>query len=105
MGARESFPRIMPLLWFDSNADEAVNFYTSIFQNPHIYWLFDGVLMVGSDTGIRTRVSAVRGRRPGPLDDIANADERRKGRFSIFPRQAGSRKRTGCSGFAIQRDR
>jgi hypothetical protein len=26
----------------------------------------------GSDTGIRTRVSAVRGRRPGPLDDIAN---------------------------------
>jgi hypothetical protein len=27
---------------------------------------------VGSDTGIRTRVSAVRGRRPGPLDDIAN---------------------------------
>src|SRR5262249_14992683 len=26
---------------------------------------------VGSDTGIRTRVSAVRGRRPGPLDDIA----------------------------------
>src|SRR6516225_11659173 len=28
---------------------------------------------VGSDTGIRTRVSAVRGRRPGPLDDIANS--------------------------------
>jgi hypothetical protein len=28
---------------------------------------------VGSDTGIRTRVSAVRGRRPRPLDDIANA--------------------------------
>src|SRR3981189_2523092 len=28
---------------------------------------------LGSDTGIRTRVSAVRGRRPGPLDDIANA--------------------------------
>ena len=27
---------------------------------------------LGSDTGIRTRVSAVRGRRPGPLDDIAN---------------------------------
>jgi hypothetical protein len=26
---------------------------------------------VGSDTGIRTRVSAVRGQRPGPLDDIA----------------------------------
>jgi len=33
MGALESFPRITPLLWFDSNADEAVNFYTSIFKN------------------------------------------------------------------------
>src|SRR5215813_5065647 len=31
---------------------------------------------VGSDTGIRTRVSAVRGRRPGPLDDIANSRTR-----------------------------
>src|SRR5215469_29195 len=30
-----------------------------------------GILKFGSDTGIRTRVSAVRGRRPGPLDDIA----------------------------------
>ncbi len=29
---------------------------------------------VGSDTGIRTRVSAVRGRRPRPLDDIANRE-------------------------------
>jgi hypothetical protein len=27
--------------------------------------------MFGSDTGIRTRVLAVRGLRPGPLDDIA----------------------------------
>jgi len=33
MGALESFPRITPFLWFDSNADEAVNFYTSIFKN------------------------------------------------------------------------
>ncbi len=38
--------------------------------------------MVGSDTGIRTRVSAVRGRRPGPLDDIAIAANRRLGRRS-----------------------
>jgi len=33
MGGLESFPRITPFLWFDSNADEAVNFYTSIFKN------------------------------------------------------------------------
>ena len=31
---------------------------------------------VGSDTGIRTRVSAVRGRRPRPLDDIANRKQK-----------------------------
>ena len=30
--------------------------------------------LTGSDTGIRTRVSAVRGRRPGPLDDIASEE-------------------------------
>lgn len=33
MSALENFPRITPFLWFDSNADEAVNFYTSIFKN------------------------------------------------------------------------
>lgn len=27
---------ITPFLWFDQNAEEAVNFYTSIFQNSHI---------------------------------------------------------------------
>jgi predicted 3-demethylubiquinone-9 3-methyltransferase (glyoxalase superfamily) len=33
MGALESFPRITPFLWFDSNAEEAVNFYLSVFKN------------------------------------------------------------------------
>jgi predicted 3-demethylubiquinone-9 3-methyltransferase (glyoxalase superfamily) len=28
-----SFPRITPFLWFDSNAEEAVDFYVSIFKN------------------------------------------------------------------------
>jgi len=28
--------KITPCLWFDSNAEEAVNFYTSIFKNPKI---------------------------------------------------------------------
>ena len=29
-------PKITPFLWFDSNAEEAVNFYTSIFKNSTI---------------------------------------------------------------------
>lgn len=33
MGALEKFPRITPFLWFDSNAEEAVEFYVSVFKN------------------------------------------------------------------------
>ncbi len=33
MSAFESFPRITPFLWFDSNAEEAVEFYLSVFKN------------------------------------------------------------------------
>ena len=33
MGALESYPRVSPFLWFDSNAEEAVEFYLSIFKN------------------------------------------------------------------------
>jgi predicted 3-demethylubiquinone-9 3-methyltransferase (glyoxalase superfamily) len=33
MSALEGFPRITPFLWFDSNAEEAVNFYLSVFKN------------------------------------------------------------------------
>ena len=29
-------PRITPFLWFDNNAEEAMNFYTSIFKNSKI---------------------------------------------------------------------
>lgn len=35
MGALETYPRITPFLWFDSNADEAVDFYISVFKNSH----------------------------------------------------------------------
>ncbi len=28
--------RITPFLWFDDNAEEAVNFYTSIFRNSKV---------------------------------------------------------------------
>jgi len=33
MSALEGFPRITPFLWFDSNAEEAVDFYLSVFKN------------------------------------------------------------------------
>jgi len=33
MSALESYPRITPFLWFDSNAEEAVDFYVSVFKN------------------------------------------------------------------------
>jgi predicted 3-demethylubiquinone-9 3-methyltransferase (glyoxalase superfamily) len=33
MSALESFSRITPFLWFDSNAEEAVDFYLTIFKN------------------------------------------------------------------------
>jgi predicted 3-demethylubiquinone-9 3-methyltransferase (glyoxalase superfamily) len=33
MSAFEQFPRITPFLWFDSNAEDAVNFYISVFEN------------------------------------------------------------------------
>ena len=33
MNALEKFPRVTPFLWFDANAEEAVEFYLSIFKN------------------------------------------------------------------------
>lgn len=33
MKAFEGFPRITPFLWFENNAEEAVDFYLSIFPN------------------------------------------------------------------------
>jgi hypothetical protein len=35
MTALQNSPRITPFLWFDSNAEEAVDFYLSIFKNSH----------------------------------------------------------------------
>jgi len=29
----EQFPRVTPFLWFDSNAEEAVGFYLTVFKN------------------------------------------------------------------------
>ena len=33
MSALEGFSRITPFLWFDSNAEEAVDFYLTVFKN------------------------------------------------------------------------
>ncbi len=33
MGPLENFPRITPFLWFDGNAEEAVDFYLTVFKN------------------------------------------------------------------------
>lgn len=33
MSALNSYPRITPFLWFDSNAEEAVEFYLTVFKN------------------------------------------------------------------------
>jgi predicted 3-demethylubiquinone-9 3-methyltransferase (glyoxalase superfamily) len=33
MSAFETFPRVTPFLWFDSNAEEAVEFYLTVFKN------------------------------------------------------------------------
>lgn len=33
MGPLKSLPRITPFLWFDNNAEEAVEFYLSVFKN------------------------------------------------------------------------
>jgi predicted 3-demethylubiquinone-9 3-methyltransferase (glyoxalase superfamily) len=33
MSAVQEFPRVTPFLWFDSNAEEAVDFYVSVFKN------------------------------------------------------------------------
>ena len=33
MSALEGFPRITPFLWFNANAEEAVDFYLTVFKN------------------------------------------------------------------------
>jgi len=47
-----STQKITPCLWFDSNAEEAVNFYVSIFKNSKInsvnYYGVDGPLKAGT---------------------------------------------------------
>ena len=48
MSVFESFPRITPFLWFDSNAEEAVEFYIGVFRNSR---RLDGVRNTGDAPG------------------------------------------------------
>jgi predicted 3-demethylubiquinone-9 3-methyltransferase (glyoxalase superfamily) len=49
-------PRISPFLWFDNQAEEAVNFYTSVFENSKV-----GRVMRYGDAG------------PGPSGSVMTA--------------------------------
>ena len=48
MNALLDFPRITPFLWFDSNAEEAVDFYLAVFKNSR---RLDGVRTVDDSRG------------------------------------------------------
>jgi predicted 3-demethylubiquinone-9 3-methyltransferase (glyoxalase superfamily) len=56
MSAFEKFPRITPFLWFDSNAEEAVEFYLSVFRNSR---RLDGVRNVDGGPGPKGRVLTI----------------------------------------------
>lgn len=79
MGALESSSRITPFLWFDSNAEEAADFYISVFKNSR--WLEilrnngaapgpkDGVLTVAFELD-GTKFTALNG---GPANKFTDA--------------------------------
>jgi predicted 3-demethylubiquinone-9 3-methyltransferase (glyoxalase superfamily) len=54
--SRLEAPRITPFLWFDSNAEDAVDFYVSIFRNSR---RLDELPNNGDVAGLRARVLTV----------------------------------------------
>jgi predicted 3-demethylubiquinone-9 3-methyltransferase (glyoxalase superfamily) len=56
MGVLETFPRITPFLWFDTNAEEAVDFYVSIFKNSRRLGVMENT---GEAPGPKTRVLTI----------------------------------------------
>ena len=56
MSAFKDFPRITPFLWFDSNAEEAVEFYISVFKNSR---RLDGLRNTGDAPGPKGGVLTV----------------------------------------------
>jgi len=56
MGALENFPRITPFLWFDSNAEDAVEFYLGVFKNSR---RLDGLRNPGGKDGAKAKVLTI----------------------------------------------
>jgi len=56
MSALESFPRITPFLWFDSNAEEAVEFYLTVFKNSR---RLDTVPSAGDTPAPKTKILTI----------------------------------------------
>jgi len=73
MTAFESSPRITPFLWFDANAEEAVEFYLSVFANSRRLGEFrqpDGSILTISFELEGQKFTALNG---GPVYQFNNA--------------------------------
>jgi predicted 3-demethylubiquinone-9 3-methyltransferase (glyoxalase superfamily) len=56
MSTFQGFPRITPFLWFDSNAEEAVDFYLTVFKNSR---RLDVLRRVDDSTGPRGSILTI----------------------------------------------
>jgi len=72
MSSFQDYPRLSPFLWFDSNAEEAADFYVSIFPNSRKL----GVMRSSVDTP-STPAGAVQEPHPEILFEFS--DRTRKG--------------------------
>ena len=51
MGALQETPRITPFLWFDGNAEEAVDFYLTVFQNSRKHKVVRSAVQTAVEVG------------------------------------------------------
>ena len=56
MSGLQDFPRITPFLWFDTNAEEAVEFYLTVFKNSR---RLDGVRNSGDAPGPKGKILTI----------------------------------------------
>ena len=56
MSVLQNFPRITPFLWFDSNAEEAVDFYLTVFKNSR---RLDGVSTTDDRLGPKRKILTI----------------------------------------------
>jgi predicted 3-demethylubiquinone-9 3-methyltransferase (glyoxalase superfamily) len=56
MNALQTYPRITPFLWFDSNAEEAVDFYLTVFKNSR---RLDGVRNIDDSDRPKAKVLTI----------------------------------------------